>query len=172
MSEPWRGRVTIGAGALAGGVCGLVVGLLDGVRAAVLVGTSALVGTMLLTAAIDGGLGVVAGAAVELVARVAAWGRRVRAPLAARLVAYTLVGAGAAGVSFAMAIATAVSAQPVSGGGPHRAGRARGGAGGGGPGARGGAGGRVRSGAVAGAPAARRPLGCCGRCCWRWRAGS
>jgi arylsulfatase A-like enzyme len=106
MSEPGRGRLTIGAGAFAGGVCGAVVGLLDGVRATVLVGTSALVGTMLLTAAIDGVLGVVAGAAVELVARVAAWGRRARVPTLARLLAYTVIGVGAAGGTYATAITT------------------------------------------------------------------
>jgi arylsulfatase A-like enzyme len=106
MKERLHRRLAIGAVAFASGVGGLAVGLLDGVRAAVLVGTPAVLMATLLTASVDGVLAVVAGGAVELVARVAAWGRRERAPLGARVFAYTLVGACAALATYATAVAT------------------------------------------------------------------
>jgi arylsulfatase A-like enzyme len=103
-------RLTIGAGALAGGVAGLVVGFADGLRAALLVGAGARVtlATALLTASVDAALGVAGGAAVELVARAAAWGRRARAPVWARACSWLLAGAAAAGAAASAVMATAL----------------------------------------------------------------
>ena len=79
-------RLTIGGGALAGGIAGVIVGFADGVRAALLMGGGLRVALAagVLAASVDAVLGVGAGAAVELVARAAVWGRRVRPPLWAR----------------------------------------------------------------------------------------
>ena len=99
-----------GAGALAGGLAGLAVGLVDGLRAAHAVGTGATValGAAALAAAADGLIGLVAGGAVELVVRLALWGRRARAPVAARAAAFGLAGLGAAGAAAATVVATAL----------------------------------------------------------------
>jgi arylsulfatase A-like enzyme len=103
-------RLTLGAGALAGGIAGAVVGLADGIRAALLVGAGGRVtlATALLTAAADAALGVGAGAAAELVARAAVWGRRARAPRWARAAAFALAGGGAAGAAAGAVVTTAL----------------------------------------------------------------
>src|SRR5437762_2406990 len=105
-----RPRLTTGAGALSGGVAGALVGFADGIRAALLVGTSPRVAlaTAVLVAAIDAMLGAGAGAAVELVARAAVWGRRARAPGGARIVAFVLAGGAAAGAAAGAVYATAM----------------------------------------------------------------
>ena len=89
-----RPRLTTGAGALAGGIAGAVVGFADGIRAALLTGTGLRVAleAAILAASVDAVLGVGAGAAAELVARAAIWGRRARPPRWARAVAFTLAG--------------------------------------------------------------------------------
>jgi arylsulfatase A-like enzyme len=99
-----------GAGALAGGLAGLVVGLGDGLRAAHTVGAGAAVtlGVAALTAATDGLVGLAAGGAAELVARLALWGRRARAPVAARVAAFALAGAAAGGAGAGTVVATAL----------------------------------------------------------------
>jgi choline-sulfatase len=91
-------RLTIGAGALAGGIAGALVGFAEGIRAASLVGAGLRVtlATAVLAASVDAVLGVGAGAAAELVARAAVWGRRARAPGWARAVAFALAGLAAA----------------------------------------------------------------------------
>jgi choline-sulfatase len=102
-------RLTIGAGALAAGIAGAFVGFVDGVRAAVVVG--ARLGTLLATAglvaSIDAVLAGGAGAAVELVARTAVWGRSARAPRWAQAIAFVLAGAAGAGTAGAVVVATA-----------------------------------------------------------------
>ena len=103
-------RLTIGAGALAGGIAGAFVGFADGIRAALLVGTGVRVtlATAVLAAAIDAALGVGVGAAAELVARAAAWGRRAQGPAWARAVAFLLAGAAAAGAAAGVVMTTAL----------------------------------------------------------------
>src|SRR3954453_10596401 len=102
-------RLPLGVGTLAGGVAGLLVGIVDGIRSAALVGSSVTVAvsTALLAASVDGVIGVLAGAILESMGRMAAWGRRGRAPLAAQVTAFVLVGGMAAGATFATAVATA-----------------------------------------------------------------
>src|SRR3982750_554639 len=98
MGERPQQRLTIGAGALAGGLAGAFVGLVDGLRAALLAGTGpgTTLATAALVAAVDAVLGVGAGAAVELCARAALWGRATRSPGWARAIAFLLVGVAAA----------------------------------------------------------------------------
>src|SRR6478609_5592552 len=105
MGERPPQRLTIGAGALAGGIAGAFVGLVDGLRAALLAGTG--LATAALVTAVDAVLGVGAGAAVELVARAALWGRAARPPGWARAVAFLLVGLAAAGAAASVVMATA-----------------------------------------------------------------
>ena len=64
-------RLTIGAGALAGGIAGAFIGFVDGIRAGLLMGSGPRVtlAASALAASVDAVLGVGAGAAVELVAR-------------------------------------------------------------------------------------------------------
>jgi len=110
MHEPARPPpLTIGVGALAGGVAGALVGFADGLRAALLVGTGArtTLATAVLAASVDAVLGVGAGAAVELVARAVAWGRQARAPGWARAVAFVLAGGAAAGAAASAVMMTA-----------------------------------------------------------------
>ncbi|HXU03091.1 MAG TPA: sulfatase-like hydrolase/transferase [Polyangia bacterium] len=110
MSESPTPRLTIGTGALAGGLAGALVGFGDGIRAALLVGTGLrlALATAALAASVDAVLGVGVGAAVELVGRIAVWGRRARAPGWARVVAFLLAGGAAAA---AAAAAVAMTAQ-------------------------------------------------------------
>jgi arylsulfatase A-like enzyme len=109
MGERPPQRLTIGAGALAGGIAGAFVGLVDGLRAAMLAGAGlgTTLATAALVAAVDAVLGVGAGAAAELVARAAVWGRAARPPGWARAVAFLLVGLAAAGVAASVVMATA-----------------------------------------------------------------
>jgi choline-sulfatase len=103
-------RLTIGAGALAGGLAGAFVGFADGIRAALLVGAGVRVtlATAVLAAAIDAALGVGGGAAAELVTRAAAWGRRASGPAWARAVAFLLAGSAAAGAAAGVVVTTAL----------------------------------------------------------------
>ena len=103
-------RLTIGGGALAGGIAAVTVGFADGIRAALLMGGGLRVALAagVLAASVDAVLGVGAGAAVELVARAAVWGRRVRPPWWARAAAFVLAGAGAAGAAAGVVVATAL----------------------------------------------------------------
>src|SRR5437763_1362466 len=96
-------------GALWGALAGAVVGLADGARAAWLFGLDgrAVAAAVALAAAVDALLGLGGGAALELLARVAVWGRRATPPLAARLAAYVIAGAPAAAAAAAMVAATA-----------------------------------------------------------------
>jgi arylsulfatase A-like enzyme len=102
-------RLTIGAGALAAGIAGAVVGFVDGVRASLLVGAN--VGTLLATAglvaSIDAVLAGGAGAAVELLARTAVWGRAARPPRWVQALAFVIAGVAAGGAACAVVIATA-----------------------------------------------------------------
>jgi arylsulfatase A-like enzyme len=103
-------RLPLGAGASAAGLAGLVVGLVDGARAAHAAGAGLKVGALaaLLAAGVDGLLGLLAGLGVELAARAAIWGRRARAPLAARAAALLLAGAAAGAAAAGTVGATAL----------------------------------------------------------------
>jgi choline-sulfatase len=103
-------RTRIGIGALAGGLAGALIGFVDGIRAACLFGSGfrAALGTGVLAGAVDVSVGLSAGAAVELMARLAIWGRRRRTPLAARLAAFALTGGAAASAAVATVSATAL----------------------------------------------------------------
>jgi arylsulfatase A-like enzyme len=103
-------RSNLGLGALAGALAGAGVGLADGVRAALLVGGAArvLLGTALLAASVDAIVGLLAGAAVEAVLRLAIWGRRARPPVWARALSLVAAGAGAAAAAAAVVSATAL----------------------------------------------------------------
>src|SRR5579862_5233588 len=105
-----RARMTfpLGAGALLGGLAGVVVGLVDGARAAWVFGVDAsgAAAVVALSVAVDTLAGIAAGTAVELVARLALWGRRVRAPLAARGLALLVAGAAAMAATVATIDAT------------------------------------------------------------------
>jgi arylsulfatase A-like enzyme len=103
-------RLTMGAGALAGGIAGALVGFVDGIRAAQLVGARlpTTLATAVLVGAMDAVLGLGAGAAVELVARAASWGRRVRAPGWARAVTFALAGLAAGAAAAGVVVATSL----------------------------------------------------------------
>ena len=104
-------RLTIGAGALRAASPALFVGFADGMRAALLVGARRAGDAgdgACWPRAIDAALGVGAGAAAELVARAAVWGRRAQAPAWARAVAFLLAGAAAAGAAAGAVVMTAL----------------------------------------------------------------
>src|SRR5579871_6545447 len=103
-------RSNLGLGALAGALAGAGVGLLDGVRAALLVGGGArvVVATALLAASVDALVGVLGGAVAEALVRLAVWGRRARPPTWGRLLARAAAGAGAAAAAAAVVSATAL----------------------------------------------------------------
>ena len=88
-----------------------------------------MLGTAVLAAAVDAVLGVVAGGAVELVARVPSGAAGACARLGARGHVRTLVGVAAAWAAAAVVDGDRAAQQPVSRGGAHRAGGARGAAG-------------------------------------------
>lgn len=102
------GRIPIAGGALCGALAGTVVGALDGWRAAWLVGLDwrATLASVALAAAVDALAGWTAGAAFEVIARLAVWGRRAAAPRWAGLAAWTVAGlltaAAATAVVFTM----------------------------------------------------------------------
>jgi arylsulfatase A-like enzyme len=104
-----RSAITVGLGALAGGVAGAGIGLADGVRAGLLVG--ARLPTVLTAAALaaagDALIGLLAGAAAEAVVRAATWGRRAATPTWARAVAFAMAGLGAAAATAATVAVTA-----------------------------------------------------------------
>lgn len=103
-------RLRIGAGALAGALAGAGVGVVDGIRAACLFGSGfriALV-TGLLAASVDALVGLAAGAAAEVLIRLAVWGRRRSPPVWARALAFALVGAGGAAAAARTVSATAL----------------------------------------------------------------
>src|SRR4051812_25283413 len=91
---PPRLTLPIGAGALLGAGAGALVGLVDGGRAGVVFGVEArsALAVVALSVAVDGLAGLLGGAVVELVLRLAVWGRRARAPLAARAFAFLISG--------------------------------------------------------------------------------
>jgi choline-sulfatase len=103
-------RSKIGLGALAGALGGAAVGMVDGVRAALLVGAGArtALGTALLAASVDALAGGLAGTVAEATCRLAVWGRRARTPLWARVLAYVVAGAGAAAAAAAIVSVTAL----------------------------------------------------------------
>ncbi|HTB60873.1 MAG TPA: sulfatase-like hydrolase/transferase, partial [Polyangia bacterium] len=103
-------RSKIGLGALAGALGGAAVGIVDGVRAALLVGAGArtALGTAILAASVDALAGLLAGTVAEAICRLALWGRRARTPIWARALAYLVVGAGAAAAAAAVVSATAL----------------------------------------------------------------
>ncbi len=92
-----RPRLTlpIGAGALLGAVAGALVGAMDGARAAWLTGAEgrAAAATVALSVAVDALAGWAGCALLELVVRLAGWGRRARAPWPARVFAFAIAGA-------------------------------------------------------------------------------
>src|SRR4051794_33440154 len=103
-------RLKIGLGALGGALGGAAVGMVDGVRAALLVGAGARIalGTAILAASLDALVGLAAGVVAEATCRLAVWGRRTRTPVWARALAYVVVGAGAAAAAAAVVSATAL----------------------------------------------------------------
>lgn len=104
--SPARFRLTASVGA--GLAAGALTGLVDGARAAIVTGVDvrAAVLSCLLTASVDALLGVVAAAAVTLLAHVTVWGRRrVPTPWAA-MVSLTVFGALSALVTTATFTAT------------------------------------------------------------------
>ncbi|HTA18651.1 MAG TPA: sulfatase-like hydrolase/transferase, partial [Polyangia bacterium] len=107
---PARISFPVASGALLGALAGALVGVVDGVRAAVVFGVDgrSAAAVVALSVAVDVLAGLAAGAAVELVARLALWGRRVRAPLAARAFAFVVAGAGAMAATAASIDATLV----------------------------------------------------------------
>src|SRR4051812_45173234 len=97
-----QAKVAIGSGALAGAIAGLLVGFLDGGRAALAAGADGKVALVAggLAAGADGLIGFAAGAVLELLVRLAVWGRRAGAatgvPTAVALAVAGLASAGAA----------------------------------------------------------------------------
>jgi arylsulfatase A-like enzyme len=98
-----------GAGALLGAVAGALVGLCDGARAAWVFGVEgrAAAAAVALSIAVDALAGFAGGALVEVVARLAVWGRRMSAPLAARVFAFLVAGGFSAYATVAVIQATA-----------------------------------------------------------------
>jgi arylsulfatase A-like enzyme len=94
---------------LAGLAGGALVGLADGVRAALAarLGGMDLVAAALLVACVDGMGGALAGVVVELVARARAWGRRVTSPRWARAAGFVIVGLLLGAVAAGAVVATA-----------------------------------------------------------------
>ncbi len=109
-AEPDRaaGAWPAGVGSLGGALAGAVVGAADGLRAAAAHGGGHFVATAVLAAAVDALGGLAAGAAVELLARLAVWGRRARPGRGARAAAFVVTGAGAAAAAAAVVSATAL----------------------------------------------------------------
>jgi arylsulfatase A-like enzyme len=89
-----RLTLPLGAGALFGAAAGALVGLVDGGRAAWLVGADGrgAAATVALSFAVDALAGWAAGALVELLVRLAAYGRRATAPWPARLLGFAIAG--------------------------------------------------------------------------------
>ncbi|HET6283431.1 MAG TPA: sulfatase-like hydrolase/transferase [Polyangia bacterium] len=102
-------RIPFAAGAICGALAGAVVGAADGWRAASLVGLDwrSTLASIALGAAVDALAGWVGGIALELLSRLAFWGRRAEAPRLARVVAWAAAGAVAAGAAVAVMVVTA-----------------------------------------------------------------
>jgi arylsulfatase A-like enzyme len=103
-------RLKIGAGALAGALAGAAIGLADGIRAACLFGTGVrtVLATAALASAVDALIGVAAGAGIEIVLRLAIWGRKTQPPAWARAIAFVLAGGAAAAAAAAAVAGTAL----------------------------------------------------------------
>ena len=97
-------RIPLGAGPICGALAGAAVGLLDGGRAALLVGLDArsTLASAALAASVDALAGWIGGALFEVLARVTAWGWGRRAPLVARAIAFAVAGAGAGAAALAV----------------------------------------------------------------------
>jgi choline-sulfatase len=97
LAGAMRTRITlpVGAGALFGALAGALVGLVDGARAAWVFGVdgTAFAAAVALALAVDALAGVAFAALVELVVRLALWGRRATLPLAAQTFAFLIAGA-------------------------------------------------------------------------------
>ncbi len=94
--------------ALAGIAAGVVVGLGDGLSAG-LAAQADLRGTVLaglLTAAVDALVGAGVGALLEIIARLAQWGRRARAPRWAGIVGAAIIGGAVAALAVAVVLGT------------------------------------------------------------------
>jgi arylsulfatase A-like enzyme len=107
---PPASRWPIGLGAAAGALAGVAVGAVDGLCAGAAVGGTArsVLAAMILAGSLDGLAGWVAGVGVELLTRLAVWGRGARAPVWARVVGFILVGACAAACAVAVVTGTSL----------------------------------------------------------------
>ncbi|HVZ72666.1 MAG TPA: sulfatase-like hydrolase/transferase [Polyangia bacterium] len=99
----------VGTGALLGAAAGVLVGIGDGARAAFAFGVEgrSAIAAVALSVAVDALAGLLGGAALEALARVARWGRAVPAPQRARFVGFFLAAVATAEVTSAVVIATA-----------------------------------------------------------------
>jgi arylsulfatase A-like enzyme len=99
-----RRRIPLAAGAVCGALGGAVVGVVDGCRAAALVGLDvrATLASAALAATVDALAGWAAGALLEAAVRSTRWGRSVRAPRWATVAAFALFGAAAAAGALAV----------------------------------------------------------------------
>ncbi len=90
-------RPGLGVFAFAGFVAGALAGLVDGARAAILVGVDLPAGVLasLLAASVDAALGLATSTVAALLWRVAVWGRAVRAPPWTQWLVLAAVGGGA-----------------------------------------------------------------------------
>jgi arylsulfatase A-like enzyme len=106
-----RARMTlpVGTGAWLGALAGALVGSVDGARAAWVFGVAgrSALSAIALSLAVDALAGLLGGAAVEALARLARWGRAVAAPAAARRAAFVAAAAFAAWVTGESVAATA-----------------------------------------------------------------
>jgi arylsulfatase A-like enzyme len=89
-----RSPFPLGAGPLLGAVAGGLVGVVDGVRAALIFGVDerSVAAVVALSVAVDALAGWMLGAIVELVARLALWGRAARASRTSRVAAFLFAG--------------------------------------------------------------------------------
>jgi arylsulfatase A-like enzyme len=90
-----RPPLPLGAGPLLGALAGVLVGGGDGARAAFVFGVDGLgaAAVVALSVAVDALAGLLLGALVELVVRLAVWGRRADPPFVARAFAFLIAGA-------------------------------------------------------------------------------
>ncbi|MDB4982039.1 MAG: hypothetical protein JWM82_2791, partial [Myxococcales bacterium] len=104
-----RSTLPVGTGAWLGAVAGALVGLVDGARAAWTFGVAgkAAIAAVALSLAVDALAGLLGGAVVETLARLARWGRAVAAPAPARVVAFLVAAALSAGAAGETVAATA-----------------------------------------------------------------
>ncbi len=90
-----RPPLPLGAGPLLGALAGALVGIADGARAAFVFGVDgrSAVAVVALSVAVDALAGFALGKIVEVVARLAVWGRRADSPFWARAFAFLIAGA-------------------------------------------------------------------------------